>query len=91
MDTNTNGFKPGFVTSKRDSGLIAPHDQPAKQSTFNNTNFNGDATVIAKLALAGHVVHKGNQGDFTVCKFGLTRYCADFTALVAFAKKVGAA
>lgn len=49
------------------------------------------ANQIARLALAGHVIHKGIHGDYTVCKFGLARYCADFAALVAFAKKVGAA
>ncbi len=49
------------------------------------------ATQIARLALAGHHVIKGDRGDYTVCKFGLSRYCDDFTALVAFAKKVGAA
>ncbi|MBK9442903.1 MAG: hypothetical protein IPN53_17030 [Comamonadaceae bacterium] len=47
------------------------------------------ATQIARLALAGHVVIKGTHGDFTCCKFGLTRYCADLAALEAFAKKVG--
>jgi len=49
------------------------------------------ATQIARLALAGHHVIKGDRGDYTCCKFGLTRYCADYAALVAFAKKVGAA
>jgi len=48
------------------------------------------ANQIARLALAGHTVIKGIHGDFTVCKFGLARYCADFAALVAFAKQVGA-
>jgi len=47
------------------------------------------ATAIASLALAGHHVIKGTHGDFTVCRFGLTRYCADFAALVAFARQVG--
>jgi len=47
------------------------------------------ANQIAHLALAGHVVHKGTHGDYTCCKFGLARYCADFAALVAFARQVG--
>lgn len=47
------------------------------------------ATQIARLALAGHVVHKGSEGDFTVCKYGLTRYCENFAELVAFARKLG--
>ena len=44
---------------------------------------------IARLALAGHVVIHGDCNDFTVCKYGLTRYCANFTELAAFAQKLG--
>jgi len=47
------------------------------------------ATQIARLALAGHHVIKGDRGDYTCCKFGLARYCADYAALVAFARQVG--
>jgi len=47
------------------------------------------ATQIARLALAGHVVHKGKRGDYTVCKYGLTRYCKDFVELQAFARQLG--
>ena len=47
------------------------------------------ATQIARLALAGHVVHKGQHGDYTVCKYGLTRYCKDFAELQAFAVQLG--
>lgn len=46
-------------------------------------------TQIAKLALAGHAVHKGGAGDFTVCKYGLSRYCKDFAELQAFAWQLG--
>ena len=35
------------------------------------------ANQVAQLALAGHVVHKGKSGDYLVCKYGMTRYCAD--------------
>ena len=49
------------------------------------------ANQIARLALAGHVVHKAQGGDYLVSKFGMTRYCKDFAELLAFAKKVGAA
>ena len=48
------------------------------------------ATQIARLALAGHVVHKGQSGDYLVSKFGMTRHCADLNELAAFAQKVGA-
>jgi len=47
------------------------------------------ATLIARLALAGHAVHKGKHGDFTVCKYGMSRYCQDAAELEAFAKKLG--
>ena len=48
------------------------------------------ATQLAHLALAGHIVHKGGAGDYSVCKFGMTRYCKDIAELEAFAKQVGA-
>ncbi len=47
------------------------------------------AGQIARLALAGHHVIKGTAGDYTVCKYGLTRYCASFAELQAFARKLG--
>jgi len=47
------------------------------------------ANQIAVLALAGHTVHKGTEGDYLVCKYGLSRWCKDFAELLAFAKKLG--
>ena len=47
------------------------------------------ATEIARLALAGHAVHAGNCGDFTVCKYGMAKYCQDFDELQAFSRKLG--
>lgn len=47
------------------------------------------ATLIAQFAMAGHVVHKGRIGDFTVCKYAMVRYCKDFAELQAFAMQVG--
>lgn len=47
------------------------------------------ANQIARLALAGHHVHKGQQGDYTVSKYGMSRYCKDFAELQAFAVKLG--
>lgn len=47
------------------------------------------AAQIARLALAGHAVHKGQHGDFTVCKYGMSRYCKDFAELQAFAVQLG--
>lgn len=48
------------------------------------------ATEIARFGLAGHVVHTGNAGDFTICKYGLAKYCQNFAELQAFSRKVGA-
>lgn len=47
------------------------------------------AAEIARLVRAGHAVHKGSQGDFTVRKYGLSMYCEDFIELQAFSRKLG--
>lgn len=47
------------------------------------------AHQLARLALAGHVVHKGKSGDYLVSKYGMARYCADFAELATFAQKLG--
>ncbi len=91
MHTTTNGIMPGFVTPENDEGLVTGQGNKPKKDSNNSADFTAaSANQIARLTLAGHVVHKGTAGDFTVCKFGLTRYCADHAALAAFAKKVGA-
>jgi hypothetical protein len=59
------------------------------QTTTPQANSKVIANQIAVLALAGHHVIKGERGDFTVCKYGLTRYCADFAELQAFARQLG--
>ena len=46
------------------------------------------ATQIAQLAMAGHAVHKGQAGDFLVCKYGLSRWCKDFAELETFSRKL---
>ena len=48
------------------------------------------ADQVARLTRAGHVVHQSGLGDFLVTKYGLSRYCAGFDELKAFAQKVGA-
>jgi hypothetical protein len=48
-----------------------------------------ESTLLAQLAQAGHVVHKGGFDDYTVCKFGLAKYCQDLTELRAFALQLG--
>ncbi len=79
--SNTNGLHTDTT------GANFRTDGPIQQAHDGNAI----ATQIARLALAGHAVHKGQSGDYIVSKYGMTRYCKDFTALVAFAKKVGAA
>jgi len=89
MTTNTQQKAPGACDSKGlHTDTNAPHfasHGPIQQAPDSKAI----ATQIARLALAGHHVIKGDRGDYTVCKFGLTRYCADYAALVAFAVKVG--
>ena len=50
---------------------------------------NAIANQIARLALAGHTVHKVSTGDFLVSKYGMTRHCNDFAELQAFARQLG--
>jgi len=87
MQTTTNGIMPGFVTPENDEGLVTGQGNKPQKDSNNSADFT--ANQIARLALAGHIVHKGIHGDFTVCKYGLTRYCADYAALVAFARQLG--
>ena len=67
--------------------------EPKTSNDLNSATFTrhskAEATQIAELALAGHAVHKGRSGDFMVCKYGMSRYCQDFDALQAFARKLG--
>lgn len=58
-------------------------------AALTTTDSKAIANHIARLALAGHHVIKGINGDYTVCKYGLTRYCANFAELQAFALKLG--
>ena len=39
------------------------------------------ATATAQLAMKGHVVHDGPNGDFLVARWGLSKYCQDLAAL----------
>lgn len=47
------------------------------------------ATLVSRLALAGHAVHRGRERDYIVCKWGMSRWCGDFAALQDFAKLLG--
>lgn len=80
------------------NGLTADNSQPAKTCTQDTNDLNyatgtrhrkAESTLIARLALAGHVVHKGRCDDYTVCKYGYTHYCQDLIELHAFAVRLG--
>jgi hypothetical protein len=46
-------------------------------------------TLLEQLALRGHLVIKGPQNDFHVCKYGHSQYCHDFGELHTFAVRLG--
>lgn len=48
------------------------------------------ATIVAKFALRGHVVHAMAEGGYLVCRHGYVRHCKDISTLEAFGKQVGA-
>ena len=58
---------------------------------FIQKDGNGTATLIARLTLAGHLVHRGSEHDFDVIhrKHGMSYYAQDFAALQSFAERVG--
>lgn len=47
------------------------------------------AYLIAELAKAGHAVVRGVAGDFTVTRWGMSRYCENLESLQAFGERVG--
>ena len=49
------------------------------------------ATITAKFALLGHVVHKLTDGSFMVTRWSMSRYCPDVAALSAFLAVIGGA
>ena len=49
-----------------------------------------EATLMAKLALRGHSVHRMVEGGYLVVFHGYVKRCADLMALEDFAKQVGA-
>jgi len=99
MFTTNHGGVPGVTTPiEKAAGASITN---GLHTHTNDANFRTDGAIrqapdgnvivhqIAVLTLAGHTVHKGGDGDFIVCKYGLTRYCADFAELQAFAVKLG--
>ena len=86
------------VNATKGNGMTTPHSHPAKTNTQNTSDLDfptgqrqrkDEATVIARLALAGHVVHRGDCNDYTVGKWGLSYYAQDLSELTAFATRLG--
>lgn len=84
MITTTNEKAPGAINTE---GLKTTTND--LNSATGERHSKAITTQIARLALAGHAVHKGKSDDYIVCKYGLSRYCQDFEALQAFARKMG--
>ena len=83
---------------KTSNGLTTPHSQPAETYITNASGAHyptigslrkQKATLIAQLALAGHVVHRGQCANYTVCKFGKSHYCQNLIQLHAHAVRLG--
>jgi hypothetical protein len=86
------------MNATNSNGLAATNNQPAKTNAQNFTDLDypsghrqrkAESTLLARLALAGHVVHRGNCNDYTVCKWGHSFYAQDLTELTAFATRLG--
>ena len=90
MFTKHDGNTPGLVTPESDNGLPPTEGQSVKTHSKFTADSTAVADQIARLTRAGHVVHQSGLGDFLVTKYGLSRYCAGFDELKAFAQKVGA-
>ena len=86
---NTQRKAPGACDSKGLHTNTNSADFRSQGARNQAHDSNAIAHQIARLALAGHVVHKGQFGDYLVSKFGMTRHCANFAELAAFAQKLG--
>ena len=84
------------MNATNSNGLTATNSQPAETYLNNDLDFptgarqrKEESTLLARLALAGHVVHRGTCNDYTVCKYGYAQYCQDLAELTAFAIRLG--
>lgn len=71
--------------------MNAPAITPANtdESASQLADKKAATTLIAKLALAGHTVHKDHHGSFLVSRWGVSRFCIDLESLRSFAQQVG--
>ena len=95
------GNSPGLNTSIEKAPGVSQDSKGLMTDTIYKLNFRIDGAInqahdgkaianqVARLALAGHAVHRGQSGDYLVSKYGLTRYCQDFAELQTFARQLG--
>lgn len=67
------------------AGFVATYQNTPADSTHAEKDL---ATLIAQMALAGHSVHKLQDG-FIVTRWGMSRNCPDLATLVGFARQLG--
>ena len=87
MTTTNDGQAPGVVAPRFSSDTSKP--RPDRVRLHQPPASNATASLIAQLEKADHRVIKDTGGGFTVCKYGLSRYCENLTELTAFAVRVG--
>ena len=71
-----------FVNQNTTTSIVAPADDPCNCEKRL-------ATLRAKFAMAGFSVHGLDDGGFLVCRWNMSRACADLAALTAFARQTG--
>ena len=69
-----------YATNKSTNDLDFPTGQRQRKA---------ESTLLARLALAGHVVHRGECNDYTLRKYGYAHYRQDLAELTAFAIRLG--
>ena len=101
MNNFKQGNAPGRNTSIEKAPGVSQDSKGLMTDTIYKLNFRtyrasnqahdgkAIANQVARLALAGHAVHRGQSGDYLVSKYGLTRYCQDFAELQTFARQLG--
>ena len=79
----------------KSNGLAAANNQPAESKTLcldypaSACRSKAEANLIARMALAGHLVHRGRAGGYVSAKWGYTCYSTDLADLHAFAVPLG--
>jgi hypothetical protein len=99
MTINIDGVVPGAATPiEKGRGTC---DTLSREAATNYLNFYRQLAIIqaldseamtiqiARLAPIWHYVIKGCEGDFLVCKFGLSRYSREFVEFQEVSAKLG--